>query len=167
MATKTAIIISNKITLVSDYSQIKCSFTVPAKNIQKMIEVTSCTVVSKKEIKLPHNHYAGTTYVVTIFVSFGKIKSFLKSDSIIGCENTSSYLELLNDKFHSYNDTHLLCEKVPLYAFGQLYITKFTSSNTHYFAKDGRKISISHSAWNNWGEKRYINFKGTWYSNKK
>jgi hypothetical protein len=36
MATKTAIIISNKITLVSDYSQIKCSFTVPAKNIQKM-----------------------------------------------------------------------------------------------------------------------------------
>ena len=67
----------------------------------------------------------------------------------------------------SYHEQNLLTDKVALYAFGKCYTyTDGKKYNVVYRNKLGHKISLIKSEQNNFGQKRYINFKGQWYSNK-
>lgn len=166
--TKEAIILKNKITLVDDYSMIYASILVPKRNIQKLIGLTNCEIISKNITLLPNNHHAGTTYIVDIYARFDKIKDYLNKISITDCDNKDIYLSMLNEnKYLSYSDTHLKSEKVKLYAFGDLYIPNNYNYNAIYYNAKGHKISVCHDDWNEHGNKRYINFKGQWFSNKK
>jgi hypothetical protein len=166
-----AIIVNNRINLVNDYAQIKITLKVPALNLQKMKMLLNCSIISKQEIELPHNHNAGKIYSVVIRVKFATLKQYMMRDNCHGCENKAEYLNLLNISslsYASYHESNLLCEKVPLYAFGNCYQFKNGKEfNSVYTNKNGHKISLVHTEQNKLGKARYINFKGQWYSNKK
>jgi hypothetical protein len=165
-----AIILNNRIQLVSSESNyIEISLLVPARNLQKFKELTNCSILSKIETKVNHNHYAGVLFTVKIRVEFLAIKKYLQRESIYDCENKNEYTNLLNQPsifYLTYFECNLLADKVALYAFGDC--RKFTQSNnnTIYRNKAGHKISLVNSIQNDFGQKRYINFKGQWYSNK-
>ena len=163
-----AIILKNRIQLISYPSkQIEITLRVPALNIQKMIDATGSTIKSKNEITVDFNHYAGKLYNVTILVRFDKIEKYLQTESVYTCVNKDEYLNLLNTSyFHlTYNECNLLADKVALYAFGDCRQFLKANNNTVYKNKAGHKISLAHSEKNNFGQKKYINFKGQWYSN--
>ena len=164
-----AIIINNRIQLISYPSkQIEISLTVPALNLQKMQQLTNCYIVSKVEKKVDFNHYAGKLFFVTIRVKFEAIKQYLQRENIYTVENKSEYLNLLNSSafYTTYHECNLLADKVALYAFGDCRKFPQSNFNTIYKNKAGHKISLVQTEQNNFGQKRYINFKGQWYSNK-
>jgi hypothetical protein len=164
-----AIIINNRIKLVNDFSLINVTLRVPALNIQKMKSLLNCAIISKKEIELSHHHNAGKIYSVVIRVKFANLKKYMQHESCHECENKAAYLNLLGLPslfYTSYHEQNLLSENVALYAFGDC--RKFSSKNfnTIYTNVNGHKISLVQTEQNNFGKKRYLNFKGQWYSNK-
>lgn len=162
-----AIILNNRIQLISyESKKIKISLIVPALNLQKMKELTGCTICGKKEIEVNFNHYAGKLFNVTLLVRFDKIENYLQRNNISECENKSEYLNLLNTPqfYLGYFETNLLTDKVALYAFGDCRQFSKPNFNTIYKNKAGHKISLCHSIQNNFGQKRYVKFKGQWYS---
>lgn len=164
-----AIILNNRIHLISyESKQIEISLLVPALNLEKMKQLTNCYIVSKVEKKVDFNHYAGKLYFVTIRVKFSDIKKYLQRENIYTVENKSEYLSLLNSSafYTTYHECNLLSDKVALYAFGDCRNLTYPNFNTIYKNKAGHKISLAHSIQNNFGQKRYIKFKGQWYSNK-
>lgn len=166
-----AIIVNNRINLVNDYAQIKVTLRVPALNLQKMKTLLNCSIISKQEIELTYNHNAGRIYSVVIRVKFAALKQYMQRDSCHECENKTEYLNLLNISslfYASYHESNLLGEKTALYAFGKCYQFKNGKEfNSVYTNKNGHKISLVHIEQNELGKKRYINFKGQWYSNRK
>lgn len=165
-----AIIINNRIKLVHDFSQITVTLRVPALNIEKMKGLLNCGIISKKETDLSHNHNAGKIYLISVRLKFADLKKYMQRESCHECENQTEYLNLLGliSLFYStYHEQNLLSETVALYAFGDC--RKFGNGknfNTVYTNVNGHKISLVQTEQNNFGKKRYINFKGQWYSNK-
>ena len=163
------ILLNNKIKLVNDFTFIDCEILVPSLNIQNLKQLTSCKIISKEAKKVDFNHNAGNLFTVKIRVRFDKIKQYLKHESCHDAINKSEYLNLLDKSFFylSYHEQNLLTDKVALYAFGKCYTyTDGKKYNVVYRNKLGHKISLIKSEQNNFGQKRYINFKGQWYSNK-
>jgi len=163
-----AILLNNKIKLVNDFTFIDCEILVPSLNIQNLKQLTSCKIISKEAKKVDFNHNAGNLFTVKIRVRFDKIKQYLKHESCHDAINKSEYLNLLDKSFFylSYHEQNLLTDKVALYAFGDCRKFPQSNFNTIYKNKAGHKISLVQTEQNNFGQKRYINFKGQWYSNK-
>jgi len=170
-----AVIFNNKIQLIShENSLVTITIRVPALNLQNLRQKTDCSILSKKEVTLTHKHLAGVVYDVCIVVRFSKIKKFLKHSSVYSCGNLTEYATLLGySKERSlytalWHECNLLSDSVALYAFGDCRVlTNLIRCNQVYVNAKGQRISLSHNLLNNFGCKRYINFKGTWYSNKK
>jgi len=164
-----AIILNNRIQLISyESKQIEISLLVPALNLEKMKQSTNCSILSKVEKKVDFNHHAGKLYFVTIRVKFSDIKKYLQRENIYTVENKNEYLSLLNISafYTTYHECNLLADKVALYAFGDCRKFPQSNFNTIYKNKAGHKISLVQTEQNNFGQKRYINFKGQWYSNR-
>ena len=157
---KTFVKFNNKIQAIDDCKHITITLIVPAGNIQRMIDATNCTVVSKQRVELAFNHHAGVTYSVTILVRFGNIKKYLKSDHISGAVNVKEYLDIIgyDGRFGiSYNDSNLITDKCNLYAFGELYRPVVRRGvNGIYVNKEGKKISLTKTD-------KYVNFKGEYF----
>lgn len=164
---KEAIILANKVVLVSDNEYVEMSIVVPARNISKMIEQTGAFVLKKEVVKVSHNHYAGTLYKTTIRVVFGKISKYMIRSWVGYCDNCADYHSLLNDKDPGHFEVNLPSEKMALYAFGDCSkYENYNMANVLYYDKAGRRISLQHSAQNDYGKRRIINFKGHYYSNR-
>lgn len=164
-----AIILNNEVKFVQENSCITITIQVPAANIEKMRHELNCTIISKKEKILHNRNYAGKVYEGTIRVMFHKIENLLRRKHFSDCTNAKDYQNLLYNKPQNWLHTEymLLCDSVELYAFGRLNISpNGKGSNSVYTNKLGHRISLVHSELNNFGKKRYINFKGQWYSNK-
>lgn len=142
---------------------------VPARNISAMIKLTDAFVVKKQMKNVSFNHHAGNLFDVTIRVNFSKIEKFLKTSWVGHCENKDVFLSLwYNDREMSWSNSNLPSNNVALYAFGECYkYENYNMSNALYFNKSGKKISVQHRDYNENGAKRYINFKGEWFTNKK
>lgn len=158
-------IINNQIKLVDAFSQVVLTLNIPARNLSKMIEVTGAKIIAKHVVELTNRHYAGIVYATKLRVNYSKIEPFLNTSSIYECENKSLYLSMLADQ----NNIHLVnlkSEKVSLYAFGECHVYTKENFNVVYFDKSGRKLSLVRNDTNGVGKKRYIKFKGTWFSNR-
>ena len=161
-----AIIINNRVTLVDDFSQIKISIIVPARNIQRMKELTNCKIISKEPTTVSYNNYAGKLFRVTISVAYKNISQYMNIGDLRKAENAKAYLDLLNFQQFYYNLCSLKSDSVNLYAFGNCYYDGQPSLSTIYYAVDGSKKSIINRDLNDFGRKRIIRLKGKYYSNR-
>lgn len=157
------IIINNKIRLVRDNELIELSLLVPARNLQAMREQTNCRIMSKLSAVVNFKHNAGQLYRTKIKVRYNDIAPYLKVCNYDVAVNAKIY-EML---FYSPNYVSIPCDSTGLYAFGDCScIAIFRSINVIYYNKIN-KISLIANELNDFGEKRYIKFKGYWYSNRK
>jgi len=163
-----AIIINNKVTLVDDFSTIKMSLIVPKRNMQRMKELTKCCILSKEPTKVAYNNYAGDLFKVNISVGFKDINPYLNYGNAYEAINNDNYLDLLNKPIFSLyaSQVNLKTDKVNLYAFSNCSRIPYINSSTIYYRIDGKKHSFINRDLNEFGNKRYISFKGHIYSNR-
>ena len=124
-----------------------------------MKQATNCRIQKVEATQVDFNHNAGKLAKVTISVRFSQIEKYLNNSDAVYCENKDEYFNLLGKGNVYYSNRNILnCDKVRLYAFGDLNLNyKFTDLNTHYINKNGRKISLNGKTDN------YVNFKGEWF----
>jgi hypothetical protein len=160
-----AIIINNKVTLVDDFTNVKMTIIVPKRNLQNMRELTSCKIIAKEPTSVGYNNYAGDIFNVTILVRFANIRQYLNLSGLTNVENVQQYIDLLySDTF--WGHVNLLRDKINLYAFGNCHIMSSPDNNTIYYNLEGRKHSFVKRDLNDFGKKRYIYFKGHFWSNR-
>lgn len=159
-----AIIENNKVRLVTEYTTVNCTITVPFMNIEKMKKATNCKIQKVEETKVDFNHNAGKLAKVTLLVQFRNIEKYLNDSDAIECQNFESYLDLLGKPQGRYSNLYhserflLNCDKAKLYAFGNFNLNyKYNAINSHYVNVDGKKISLNNKT------DKYVNFKGQWF----
>ena len=166
------IIIDNKIQLIEDSTRINVTAICPQKNIQKMLDETKASFISKKEIELSYNHHAGIVYKVEISVIFSRIEKYLKVVDIHEAENVKSYIDLINVNRigfgFGYNISHCYKNEITgLYLFGDCSCYASKSNVTYYYYKNSnRPLNLGSRITNN-GQKRYVQNNGKWASNRK
>lgn len=161
-----AIIINNKVTLVDDFSLLKMSIIVPKRNLQRMIELTKCKILSKEPTHVAYNNYAGDLFKVTISVLYKNISQYMNIGDLRKAENAKAYFDLLNFQQFYYNLCSLKSDSVNLYAFGDCSRIPYVDNSTIYYSINRTKHSFINRDLNEFGNKRYINFKGKVYSNR-
>lgn len=164
-----AIIINKKIKLVEDSTIITVTINVPFLNIQKMKELTKCSILSVKETFLKFKNNAGKIAEVTIRVKFINISDFITNvENIANADNKECYLNMISinenkaycfnwfPQFKKFNLRTL--DIFNLYAFGYCYKESKPNFLTYiYINKLGKKISL-------YGvNKKYLKFKGEYF----
>lgn len=167
------IIIDKKVYMIDDFDFVKMSLIVPALNLEKMRLATKCRIISKEDVEETFHHNAGKLYKVTIDVRLTNIVAYLKDGDVFSCENKDAFLSMFYDQsfwsLHRWSSRVFPCNKVALYAFGDCnnFRPKENNMNVIYYDINGKKISLLTCEDNEYGKKRYINFKGHAYSNRK
>lgn len=162
-----AIIINNKVTLVDDFSLLKMSIIVPKRNLQRMKELTKCQILSKEPTTVNYNNYAGDLFRVTILVAYKDINQYMNYSNLFNVDNAKEYFDLLYSKDGYYFHCNLKSDNVNLYAFGDCSRIPYVNNSTIYYSLTGDKHSFINRDLNEFGNKRYILFKGKYYSNRK
>jgi len=156
MKTLQAVAIDNQIKLLNDYDYVELTILVPRGNIQRMIELTKCIVLSKKSAKVDFNHHAGQLFKTTISVRWGNIcKYFTHTISPGLCDNGNIYNQLrINSNWDKITNT----SKLPLYSFGQPILRhKEGCSNGVYQNITNQRISLNNTF------NKYVKFKNQWF----
>ena len=164
-----AIIINKKIQLVQENELIELSLLVPARNLQAMRDQTGCRIISKIPCDATFRHNAGKLYLTKIKVRYSKVAPFLKECNYKVAENADVFASLF---YSSQNYIYIPCDSIGLYTFGDCssFESSFKSShqmNVLYYSSENNRISLYGNILNDFGDKRYIKFKGYWYSNRK
>jgi hypothetical protein len=169
--------IENKIIAVKEHDYLTLTIVVPALNIQKMKDLTGCSILSKEFTTLSSNHNAGKLFKVKIRVKFKNIEKYLleeniymQGNNVAPAVNVAEYLNIIGRKCGNtyYSDDNLITSKCALYAFGNCskHWSSFRGSNVsnvHYFGRNGSKISLIKKM----NEiTRYVKFKEQWMSNR-
>jgi hypothetical protein len=161
-----AIIIDNKIYLVTKFDVLDIRIDVPKKNIQNMLDATKAILISKELTTLSYNHHAGTIYRCRIKVVFDNIRKYLTTGNAFSASNFSSYSELFHCKYGTHEKVNLLRDDTGLYTFGNCSGLPPQTPTTYYYYASGRQIMLNDNERTNFGTKRYLKNNNRWVSNR-